>query len=518
MFSKLKKGLVGLALGLGLFTGCADYPSVPLKGNYPELTAERKADLEERVLADKDKIIIRDGEACPADKECVHFSEEPRELFNYFYEFWNKEFERKNLREIDLEGIDLSIITRKELNDQCSKKANGCYDNKTVYLTNQQSFDVFFTNLNHEVGHDFRGNKEFTSTSREVLSALKIYQFSRKIGSSIVKNAFPIQDYMKKEFSAINPWELMYARGFLYALVNWKNNNFDIEKALDSMTDKRYLEIVGELDTALEKIPGRTPKEKEYFIWNQILDGNKLRNKFAREMSFQDADEFVAYLRFMNEFWYGPASQDQQVFEDLLSYDRNPFFRAEAVFNYVEFFVKEYIDLFAAKKISGDEAFAFYGRAIDLMEDYPCDDDNYRCPQFIREATTAQIGIYYFASVAAEKTKNTAIKDRFLQDAVNFLYKYYGEVFDLEDPESIGGMDKMMNNAVPSIIRNATNNLEWADKPAAERKMDLDLAKKLLAAAAHIRCNDYGSTFPKDVCLNYQEKCLERLEYIRTLY
>ena len=505
-FRKLLDKGAKLALA-GSLAGCVASTSIDMGKEYPELTPERKAAIEYRMLdgIERNAKVVwsksPESDHYLIDQEpTIGFENDMHEFVYHAFKMMEDDQKKEGVNVPSINNVNLRIVPWEEMQEVCGEQAGACNNsNNTIYMPNDNDVIGFLTTLGHEVGHtNYKGNKEFVSESSEMYSPIKIYMFSRPIGSLMLPHMFGEipKDLNLEEKS---PFNKMYLKGRMYAIHNLNYYNGNIERALNHVAHSRTIVTETELQHYMEKLSGPTLADKDFQAWNQLIDNYLLIPNLTKDghLTIDEASELAHYLRILNYRYsvYNVTNQ-QKVMDDINTlnywylispYAKNPNFIGEAT-GYLRDRLYENI-----ARMNGDmEAnkhyiFNYAKMILDFNSKYPCfEKDPYKCPWTVREIKQNHVYSYeklISSAMAIEQPKYMGIACDYVKE---YIQKFYPETaFDSADFEQIKTAQKKETNNVLAFIANMAGNYQFVS-------LNYNEAKKFYQAASATTCMQDG--------------------------
>ncbi|MFH0751991.1 MAG: hypothetical protein V1914_00135 [archaeon] len=478
---------------------------MPMKGDYPKLTPEIKMRLETEILGliENNSRVVEDKELYGSEdsQEFVSFEGAPKEFLNYFIDFTQEAYQEKGIEMPDLQGITLSLGSTDEVHEICGEGAIGCHGSNHITISDEFPFEEFFRIFAHEFGHQiYSGNMEYPSEANESYSAIKLYEFSKRIGSLMVSNSFVWGS--RSPFEDQTPFNRRYSKGRLFGIVNLNDNLGDVEEAMDYVAHTRLLAIEARLEDKVSEYKTDDPLDMCFEEWDKLLDSFYfLSNLRDGGLTFPEDSEFAGYMKLLNynnfkdgfsgnnlvEGYYGLLRQIE-----ISSYSVNPYFKGKVVDWLTE---KNYgaIDALTVEgDLVSDEIYGLARSIIDTNKDYPCTvKDPYECPVAIRGIRSPHVFAYYVSNYAAYNGDDDSRKLESLDDAVDFIERFYPDAsFFTGDFTALeSSIQTQTNNYVPPIATNA-GIYALGYNP--------DLAFRLFSAAVAVDCLGHPRVYAVD--------------------
>jgi hypothetical protein len=488
---------------------CSSYPGDPLKGEYAPLTPERKTQIE-RVINEKtgqDAIVVDDKYNPDFDgQEVLEFGEEPKELINHLNDFINNDKEQKGVIYPDISNITTTITSN--IAKFCGPYAGACNGEGHIFLPYSE-LDWIIPISFHEIGHTiFPGSEEFPAKGNEVYMGLKLYQFSKPIGSTLIYSV--INSMNSLDLSLEDPLGRMYNQGAMFGAINLLNFNGDIELATNHVAHSKTILIEAEIQDRLNQTEGETRADKYFNIWNQLLNLPEFKAELTSStghLSELEAEELIDYLKIINHSKYTfELTNEEEVWNKLNELREtfihnpnytNPYFKARVTLSHLNYQGREATRLSNEFGIKSDEYYNHLEDVIDLNLDYPCSEINeYTCPRFARTINT-NIPHFYEASIFSALSNHTLEKDESaISRAREFLKKYYPNS-DINNPTSLNGIDQLETNHF------AVEFMTYCGQRSILNGKDED-ALTFLKASLNINCLDLAEGPSIENCNNNQ--------------
>ena len=327
--------------------------------------------------------------------------------------------------------------------------------NATLYILQNNELPADFAmTVTHEAGHHFRASAyEFPSKAHEMYFAFRAYGFNRRIGSlfagfsvvtpyPMVSN--PIQRCLPIDEYFVEHGHKYYVLGDLGFLVQANLEDGNLEKAFNNILTrpKLYLEKTT-VDAARQYSDVCRAGLGEF---NKLLEKPGFMQGILRNMSRNEADEFVNYMRLnalnitysMMESESLPINsadkdnfvQSMEMFLD--SNPANPYFKGQvtSILSY-EYAIRAnaiFSDPAQMNNMEGKiKAHNLAKRIIELNRDYPCEYRFYDCMGEASEIRVNHALGYRFATINAEELIPAGIEtyDSLIALSEEFNRKFY---------------------------------------------------------------------------------------------
>lgn len=494
--------------------------------DYGALTAEKKADLEQRVadLVEQKALIIGGDSDCEPHEDgtpavCEHFCGTPKEYLSHFTNFYLADFAARGMDVNSLSDIDIIVFPRQDVEDYCSCDiSDGCYTSgEPIKIKDNNLMDRFATIFNHEFGHYLADGTglEFNSVANTIYSAVKTYHFSRPIGSLFIDNVFNWTS--NDQLENLPPRDYKYVSGSLYALINLIAHKGDSTAAFYHQTHKRTPLIQEDVRQWLLNNPVDNGNQALFKLWMQILDDEEITKNFGgkNNLTEKERKEYSSFLKIKAYNIYSQSFPDVEtktqelkaLLEQYINDDIfvNPYFRAEAVAQWSTLKHQELLDTYTDDEKPTAETFDIAKKIIQVNADYPCDETKsslpaYECPLNTRSVRSNHVSAYTRLARAANYLQEEGMYYTAANFALDFVNRFYQKV-PLNKAEQ-----KETNNCVPVVTM----------YPAAGgwKELDPNLIAELLTAAVSVKClddEDVACT-SYDYCVKLQENAVKMLQ------
>ncbi len=522
IIGKIKLASLGLLVAAVPYLGCGS-EGIPVKGNYPELTPGIKSRLEERVLelAEANSRIVEDASGLE-EGDVVPFDGVPKEFLNYFIDFTQEDYVAKGISMSGLEGVTLSLCSQEEVKQVCGRaKAVGC-NNGFGHITMRDDLNiaVFLSIFGHEFGHRlYFQNLELPSMANQTYSPIKLYEFSKRIGSLMIYNSF--HGCYSESLEEMEPFPKMYPKGGIFAVLNLGDHEADIEQAMEYVTHTRLLAIETKVDNAVSEYGTSNPIEICFQAWESLLSSPQFASSIVNSrhgLTLSEARELAEYMRLLNysvSRSVGSGERDDEyhrLVEEFLNLDfvSNPYFKAHAVIVLNERNYNDINELTVSGELVSGEIYGLAKGIIDANQEYPCTvEDPYECPRVVRGIMPRHVFAYYVSNYAAFNGDDEERKDESLSYAVDFITRFYpGVDFDNGDFTALAVSDQVQTNSYVPPIATQAGIYAFKSYP--------DVAEKLFAAAVAVKCEGQVVTYTDNRhCNEWQMVAQSYLDFIK---
>ncbi|MFH1637041.1 MAG: hypothetical protein ABIB71_01295 [Candidatus Woesearchaeota archaeon] len=517
--------------------GC-QVSGIPFARDYPPLTEDSKALLEENVLLEEELNmgVVEDVSQYPecdgSDGDCMPptpFTGTTQEYLNRFFDFVMDDYKAKGYSMRGKGDLEFIIVSPKGMDDHCSG-ASACYKNEQniiVLPDDRTIMGLVGGKVNHEMGHFFyHGDNEFPAQSHEMYWPIKAYQFSKPIGSLMSWYAIP--PLPQDAISDLTPGSAMYNKGQLFGIYYLGKNSGDIEKSMYNITHKLLLAQTETLlyDDVLnsQKYKDMNTTEIYFQLWDELLNNENFFEELTSDtghLSGSDASELIDFLKMINYTRYLEIFNDDEgkidgLLQNMIEFEgnggyTNPYFRAKVVEGLTEGLAPQGDELRAIVRkesalnhtVSEESLNAYHSFnkwMIDMNSAYPCSEPNpYSCPQEMREMRFNHI-YAYFRMETDLFIFNQAHHEMAVEAtnyAIDFLERFYS------------GTDIMNEEFAPlKVSQKETDNfVPYIAYLPAKYALDYDreLARKLFIAAVSVECKKGNHGPISESCVGMQD-------------
>jgi hypothetical protein len=522
-----KKAIIAGGLA-AILAACASGTGIKLDQNYPELTETRKARIESQMLwnIEKDARVIsgiphydpRDW-GKTEDRPVVQFQGPIQEWINHLSDMMEYDKDADGVSFPGIQNIRISIVPRSGIIENCGEQAGACNGRSHIYMPDYWNIITHLAVDFHEFGHTFfPGSQEFPAKGNEVFMGLKAYQFSKPIGSLLLRTIFAgIDPTNPNDYSAFSR---MYKQGAIYSIFSLNKHHGNIEAAMNDIAHSKTIVLETELQNKLDTLDGPTLGDKYMQMWKELLDKSSFFEELTGptgHLEATEAKELIHFLKILNYESNYYNSSDRETANEKLHNLRhsflkntdftNPLFYAEALHYHNFFMQNEKMKIQNEHGINSKEYSDYAEEVLGFYSRFPCYELNpFTCKKEFREIRYDHINAYYDI-IKSSLAQNTEQKDQVVFDqTIDYLEKFYsGLDFESGDFEALAGSSsKMTNNYAVYFSSNAGSK--------AIMRGQMNIAEKMLTIAATIPCLEGGYGLPQLICQNYQDYAQTFLE------